>query len=215
MIFTYMETGPLMVNCYIVGDEDTKEAAVIDPGGSEDQILMALAKLELKCILIINTHAHFDHVGANAELARVTGAPIACHKAEAGMLPNISKLASAFGMKLKNSPPAEKILEEGDIVEIGKVKMEVLHIPGHSPGSICLVIREEKKVIVGDVLFQSSIGRTDLPGGSLEMLLNGIKEKLFPLGDDFEVFPGHGPSTKIGVEREHNPFLKEGAINYQ
>jgi len=207
MIFEYLEAGPLLTNCYIVGDEKSGKAAVIDPGGDVDRILMILARFKLKCEIIINTHAHPDHVGGNAELARSTGAPIAAHRSELGIIKNLSSFGAAMGMKVESSPDPARLLEEGDIIEVGAIRMKVLHVPGHSPGHICLVIEGTNKVIVGDALFQMSIGRTDFPGGSHKMLIEGIKNKLLPLGDDFEVYPGHGPPTKIGYEKKYNPFL--------
>ena len=207
MIFEYLEAGPLMTNCYIIGDEDTKEAIVVDPGGSVDRILMILSKFELKVKLIVNTHAHPDHVGGNAELAKVTGAPIAIHKDEVKILENLTAIGSSLGMRVEPSPAPERSLEEGDTIEVGSIKMKVLHIPGHSPGGICLVIDGANKVIVGDALFRLSIGRTDFPGGSFEVLMDGIKEKLLPLGDDVEVYSGHGPPTTIGYEKKYNPFV--------
>lgn len=207
MIFEYIEAGPLLTNCYILGDEKTKQGAVVDPGGDVDQILMVLARFELKCEMIIVTHAHPDHVGGNAELVRVTNAPIVAHKKEVPLLTNLSAFAAGLGMRAENSPSPSKLVDEGDILTVGSIKMKVLHIPGHSPGHICLVLEDKKRLIVGDVLFQMSIGRTDFPGGSHELLIQGIKEKLLPLGDDFEVYPGHGPPTTIGYERKYNPFL--------
>ncbi len=207
MIFEYLEAGPLMTNCYIVGDENTREAVVVDPGGSVDRILMVLNKFGLKVKLIVNTHAHPDHVGGNAALVEATGAPIAIHKAEVPLLENLAAIGTGLGMSVEPSPSPDRILEEGDIVEVGDIKMKVLHIPGHSPGGICLVIDGTNKVIVGDALFRMSIGRTDFPGGSFEALIGGIREKLMSLGDDFEVYSGHGPPTTIGYERKYNPFV--------
>jgi len=207
MIFEYLEAGPLLTNCYIIGDEKTKEAVVVDPGGSVDRILMVLSRFKLTVKLIVNTHAHPDHVGGNAALAKATGAPIAIHRIEAPILKSLAAIGSSMGIPVENSPEAARLLEEGDVIEVSNIKMKVLHIPGHSPGGICLVIEGTNKVIVGDALFRLSIGRTDFPGGSFEALINGIKEKLYPLGDDIEAYPGHGPPTTIGYERKYNPFL--------
>ena len=207
MIFEYLEAGPLLTNCYIIGDEDSKQGAVVDPGGDVDQILMILSRFGLKCEMIINTHAHPDHIGGNAALAKATGAGIVAHKQELGLIKNLSAFGSAMGMRVEDSPDPARLVEEGDLIELGAIRMKVLHVPGHSPGHICLVIEGTNKVIVGDALFQMSIGRTDFPGGSHELLISGIKEKLLPLGDDFEVYPGHGPPTKMGYEKKYNPFL--------
>ena len=207
MIFEYLEAGPLMTNCYIIGDEDTKECAVVDPGGSVKQILDIVERFKLTVKLIICTHAHPDHVGGNAALVEATGAPIAIHGDEVGMLENLASIGSSLGIPVESSPPASRILKEGDIIEVASIKMKVLHVPGHSPGGICLVIEGTKKVIVGDALFRMSIGRTDFPGGDFDVLISGIKEKLLTLGDDYEAYSGHGPPTTMGYERKYNPFL--------
>ena len=209
MIFHYLETGPLMVNCYLIGDEKSREAVVVDPGGDEDRILALLEENQLKLVKIINTHTHFDHIGGNAGLHKATGAPIYLHPAEKGMLGGMSAMARQFGLRAEPSPPAGGTLEEGDTVTVGEIVLEVLHTPGHSPGGICLKVRGQDIVLVGDTLFQFSIGRTDFPGASHETLIQSIKEKLFPLGDNCQVYPGHGPPTLIGREKKMNPFLNE------
>jgi len=211
MIFKYRETGPLMVNCYVVGDEETRQAVVIDPGGDVEAILYLLKEDDLKLLSIINTHAHFDHIGGNAGLKRETGADILIHPKEAGLLTAMSDIAGQWGIPFENSPPADGSLQEGDVVDLGGVKLDVLDTPGHSPGGISLKVRDMPMVIVGDCLFQFSIGRTDFPGASHQLLIRSIKEKLFPLGDETEVYSGHGPPTLIGREKKYNPFLQEGA----
>ena len=209
MIFQYLEAGPLLVNCYIIGDEPTREAVVVDPGGDADRILALLEENQLRLAKIINTHCHFDHTGGNAELARATGAAVWIHPAEKDLLTGMSGMALSFGIRAEQSPAAQGFLQEGDLVQVGAIGLEVLHTPGHSPGGICLKIRGQDMVIVGDTLFQFSIGRTDFPGADHETLIRSIKDKLFPLGDNCQVYPGHGPPTLIGRERKFNPFLNE------
>jgi glyoxylase-like metal-dependent hydrolase (beta-lactamase superfamily II) len=209
MIFKYRETGPLLVNCYIVGDEKTREAVVIDPGGDAEAILYLLKEDDLTVKAIINTHTHFDHIGGNAELHRATDAPILLHPAEKDALNGMNAIAQQWGMAFEQSPPAGGTLEEGDVVEMGELKLDVIHTPGHSPGGISFKVRDMPMAIVGDCLFQFSIGRTDFPGASHALLIKSIKEKLIPLGDDCEVYPGHGPPTLIGREKKFNPFLQE------
>lgn len=209
MIFKYRETGPLLVNCYIVGDEATREAVVIDPGGDVEAILYLLKEDELKLTAIINTHSHFDHIGGNAGLKRATGAPLLIHPSEKDLLTGMNGLAEQWGIPFEPSPPADGDLIEGQTLKVGRVELEILHTPGHSPGGISLKVKDHPMVIVGDTVFQFSIGRTDFPGASHALLIRSIKEKLYPLGDDCEIYPGHGPPTLIGREKKYNPFLQE------
>jgi glyoxylase-like metal-dependent hydrolase (beta-lactamase superfamily II) len=161
----------------------------------------------VECKWIINTHAHFDHVGGNAELKKATGAEIIIHPAEAEALTHLSGHARFFGLSVEDSPPADRTVEEGEVLEVGALRLSVLHTPGHSPGSISLVIEGEKKILVGDLIFQGSIGRTDLPGGSFETLKKMADEKILVHPDDTDLYPGHGPPTTVGVEKRTNPFL--------
>lgn len=210
MIIKTLAVGPIMANCFIVGCDETFQAAVIDPGDEPDRILMALAESNLTAKLIINTHGHFDHVGANKRLKEVTGAPILIHLLDAPMLDQLADSAAAWGMAADNSPPPDRELQEGDEVDFGNVKLKVLHTPGHTPGGISLYTDHE--VFVGDTLFAGSIGRTDFPGGSFETLKQSIQQKLFKLGDDLKVYPGHNQPTTIGMERRTNPFVGEQAV---
>jgi glyoxylase-like metal-dependent hydrolase (beta-lactamase superfamily II) len=207
MIFEMFEVGPLQTNCYIVGDPASGEAAVIDPGGDADVILKSLSRHKLRCRTIIITHAHFDHVGACAEMKERTGAEVIIHEIEGEFLPVQSRMAMLFGMRVKNPPPADRTVREGDSIQVGSIEMKVLLTPGHSPGSICLSIEKEKTVMVGDLLFQGSVGRTDFPGGSHEELISNVRKKIFTLDDDWKVYPGHGPATTVGMEKRHNPFF--------
>ena len=204
MIIKALPVGPIMANCFIVGCEKTKEAVVIDPGDEADRILLELADEKLTVKHIINTHGHFDHVGANKPLKAATGADIAIHAADAPLLAQLAASASAFGLACEDSPPPDRTLDEGDQIGFGELTLKVLHTPGHTPGGISLY--SNGCVFVGDTLFAGSIGRTDFPGGDYDTLIASIHNKLFPLGDDVRVFTGHGPETSIGSERRYNPF---------
>jgi glyoxylase-like metal-dependent hydrolase (beta-lactamase superfamily II) len=197
--------GAIQSNCYVVGCEQTREAAVIDPGGDADRILITLAKDKLRCLYIINTHGHFDHSADNKRLKEVTGAQLLIHRADASMILHQSEGGGMWGLHVDNSPPPDRYLEEGDIITIGDISLKVLHTPGHSPGGISLVT--DKIVFVGDTLFAGSIGRTDFPGGDHEGLLRHVRNKIFTLGDDVVVYPGHGPKTTVGREKKTNPFF--------
>jgi len=207
MIQQALLVGLLEVNCYILGDEETKEAVVIDPGGDEDEILEALAFHSLKLKLIIDTHGHFDHVDANQPLKDATGAQIAIHALDAHMLSQPSAEAMFFtGNRLRLSA-ADILLKENDVLTFWPYRLKVLHTPGHTPGHITLLMENQPLLYVGDLLFQGSIGRTDFPGGSFDALISSVKTKIFPLGDHYTVFPGHGPVTTVGQERKYNPFF--------
>lgn len=206
MIVKILVVGPIGANCIILGCEKTRKAVVVDPGDEGDRILSELSKEKLTLDYIINTHGHFDHVGANKRLKDVTGATIMIHSKDAPMLGNLKEMAMAFGMRMENSPPADKLLKDGDQITFGEQTLKVLHTPGHSPGGISLAA--DDFVIAGDTLFQGSIGRTDLPGGDYDTLISSIKKKLLPLGDTMKVYTGHGPATLIGSEKRFNPFLR-------
>lgn len=206
MIIKELAVGPIMANCYIIGCEDTKEAVVIDPGDEADRILMSLAQSALKVSYIINTHGHFDHVGANKKMKQATSAPLLIHADDAIMLSRLSIDAGMFGLRAENSPEPDQTIKHGDTIKFGNISLEVIHTPGHSPGGVSLFDGEH--VFVGDTLFLGSIGRTDLPGGDYDTLISSIKNKLLVLGDNIRVFTGHGPETTIGREKKSNPFLR-------
>ena len=205
-----MAVGPIMANCFVLGCENTAEAAVIDPGDEPDRILATLADNNLTAKLIINTHGHFDHVGANRKLKEATGAPILIHALDTPMLSQLASSAAAWGMVAENSPPPDREIEDGDQVNFGDITLTVLHTPGHTPGGISLYTDTE--VFVGDTLFAGSIGRTDFAGGSFETLKNSIQQKLFTLNEDLVVYPGHNNPTTIGTEKRTNPFVGERSI---
>ncbi|MFH2061118.1 MAG: MBL fold metallo-hydrolase [Pseudomonadota bacterium] len=206
MIIKKLEVGPIMANCYILGCKSTKQAVVIDPGDDADRILMELAKSELRVKYLINTHGHFDHVGANKQMKEATNAQIAIHPADEPMLEELSRSAMMFGLSAENSPPADIVLNHGDEISFGEITLKVIHTPGHSQGGICLYTKGF--LFAGDTLFAGSIGRTDLPGGDYDTLIASIKEKLMMLDDDTLVYTGHGPETTIGKEKRINPFIR-------
>ncbi|MFO7557715.1 MAG: MBL fold metallo-hydrolase [Desulfobacterales bacterium] len=206
MIIKELAVGPIMANCFIVGCEDTRKAVVIDPGDDADRILLSLAESKLTVKYLINTHGHFDHVGANRKMKEATGAELMIHPLDAPMLGILTSAASSFGLSVENSPDADKEIVDGDIISFGKVALKVIHTPGHSPGGVSLYA--EGHVFVGDTLFAGSIGRTDFPGGDYNTLISSIQKRLFPLGDDTRVYCGHGPQTTIGQEKKFNPFVR-------
>ncbi len=195
-----------MANCYIVGCEDTRKAVVIDPGADADRILMELARLKLSVQYLLNTHGHFDHVGANKKMKAATGADILIHALDAPMLSRLSASAAAWGMVAEDSPAPDRFLEDGDTISFGNLTLEVMHTPGHTPGGVSFYTNDS--VFVGDTLFASSIGRTDFPGGNYDTLIASIRNKLFRLDDLTRVFSGHGPETSIGQEKRYNPFVR-------
>ena len=205
MIFDTLPTGPLEVNCYIVGCEKTNKAAVIDPGGNVDQILERIKQHNLEVELIIDTHGHFDHVGGNGKLLAATGAELIIHRADRPLLERAAEHAAAYGLQAEPSPPPTRELLGGEALQLGELTLQVIHTPGHSPGGVCILV--EGHLLVGDTLFAGSIGRTDLPGGNHQLLISNIVEKLLPLPEDTKVCPGHGPMTTIGAEKRYNPFL--------
>ena len=207
MIFESIAVGPLSVNCYIVACEQSRESIVVDPGGDVDQIISLVEKHKLKVHTIINTHGHFDHLGGNRQAVAAFGARLLIHQADAPMLSRSAEVARNYGLQGENSPGADAYLVDGMDVHFGNCHLKVLHTPGHTQGGCCLFFEDEHKVITGDTLFADSIGRTDLPGGSHEQLLESIRTKLFVLPDDVIAYPGHGPQTTIGHEKRCNPYF--------
>ncbi len=205
MIIKKLTVGPIMANCFIVGCDQTYKAAVIDPGDEADRILLALAEAKLSVTHIINTHGHFDHVGANRRMHKATGAPILIHALDAPMLSMLSRSAAAWGMSAEDSPPPDRTIDEGDAITFGNITFQVLHTPGHTRGGVSLLAN--RHLFVGDTLFAGSVGRTDFPGGDFDALKSSIQTKLFVLPDDVRVYTGHGPETTIGEEKRHNPFV--------
>ncbi len=205
MILHALSVGPIMANCFIVGCESTRQAAVIDPGADSGRILKKIADEKLTVSYIINTHGHFDHAGANRKLKEATGAILVIHELDRFMLDSLATTAVMFGLSSENSPPPDQTVQDGDTIEIGTIMMKVLHTPGHTPGGISLLT--DGCVFVGDTLFAGSIGRTDFPGGDYDTLISSIRNKLYPLDDNVVVYTGHGPETTIGKEKRFNPFV--------
>ena len=201
--------GELETNCYIVWDEKSGDAAVIDPGSDGAVIEAELKALGLRPARIINTHGHFDHIGANAKIKKTYGAALAIHSGDAALLGDAKSYATTFGIKTCSSPEPDSLLKDGDTVTIGSHALEVIHTPGHTPGGVCFYDKAEKILITGDTLFAGSVGRTDLPGGSYETLMDSIRTKILPIDDDVRVYPGHGPDSTIGTEKQTNPYLME------
>ncbi|CAH2032618.1 MBL fold metallo-hydrolase [Trichlorobacter ammonificans] len=207
MIFDVVVVGPLGVNCIILGCEQTGEGLVVDPGGDVDKIVARLAEHKLTPVGIINTHGHFDHTGGNGRLMNATGAPLWIHRADSPMLSRVAQVSAMYGIPGENSPDADHFLEDGSELAFGLHRLRVIHTPGHTPGGCCLYVESAQTLISGDTLFADGVGRTDLPGGSHEQLVTSIRTRLFTLPDQVRVWPGHGPSTTIGHEKHHNPYL--------
>jgi len=200
---------PFEQNCTIIWDDETKKGAVIDPGGDMPRIEGAIAELGVTIEKIIVTHGHVDHICAVADLRDKLNIPVeGPHQADAFLIDNLPTIAANYGMHGARSFTPDRWLIEGDTVEIGGMTFNVLHCPGHSPGSVVFVQKEQRFALVGDVLFRGSVGRTDLAGGDTDTLIASIKDKLLPLGDDVSFICGHGPMSTIGDERESNPFLR-------
>ncbi len=207
-----LEVGPLDVNCYIVYDEDTGAAVIIDPGGDAPVIEREVRAEGLDVRYILNTHGHFDHVGADGDVKGRFGVPLAIHRGDADLLEKAPEHAGLFGLRAEAQPAPDFFLEDNAVIEAGPLRIEVLHTPGHTPGGVCLFIRADGLLFSGDTLFAGSVGRTDLEGGSTETLLHSIRTRLLTLDDSVRVYPGHGPSTTIGDERRHNPYLGGSAF---
>src|SRR5690242_11193802 len=209
MIHEIFPVGPLQCNCSIVGDETSREAMVIDPGDDIQDVLEIVRKHNLTVKQIVITHAHIDHVGGAMQLRAATGAPILLNQNDYALLKMLDVQAAWIGVPSPGRVEIDRSITTGESVSAGSLVANVFHTPGHTEGSICLYFPQEKKLIAGDTLFAGSIGRTDLPGGSMDKIMRSLHTQVLALPDEIEVVPGHGPLTTIGEERETNPFLQK------
>jgi glyoxylase-like metal-dependent hydrolase (beta-lactamase superfamily II) len=205
MIHEVLAVGMLACNCSVIGDEATREAIVIDPGDDISEVVKILERHGLKVRLIAITHAH---IGGAAKLRALTGAPVYMHEADTVLAENLEMQAQWLGMPTPENPGIDTAAKEGDVLRAGSIAAEVIHTPGHTPGSLSLFLPAEKKLIAGDTLFRGSVGRTDLPGGDARQISESIKGKLYRLPEDTIVIPGHGTETTIGREKASNPFVR-------
>lgn len=206
LVIRRLVVGSLSANCYIVGNADTREGMVIDPGGNPEDILQAIADSKFHIQTIVLTHGHSDHIAALYDIQERTGAEVAIHTEDADFLEGRGSFSSMFGISYKTPEPPDRLLREGDIIELGSHRFAVIHTPGHTPGSICLLTGN--KVFTGDTLFYRGIGTTLMPGSSRRQLIDSIQARLMVLPDDFRIYPGHGRETTIGSERKNNPFIR-------
>ncbi|HEY3940235.1 MAG TPA: MBL fold metallo-hydrolase [Bryobacteraceae bacterium] len=208
MIHVILPVGLLRCNCSIFGDEQTREAIVVDPGDDVSEITAILDRHHLKVTAIVITHGHIDHVAGARKLRSLTGAPVYMNEHDREQLEALPMQADWLGVPVPEKTEIDVAAGDGTVLNLGEAAFEVMHTPGHTRGSVCLWIPHEEKLVAGDTLFRDSIGRTDLPGGDVRQLLASIKTRLFDLPDHTVVIPGHGPATTIGYEKERNPFLR-------
>ncbi|MDP2914538.1 MAG: MBL fold metallo-hydrolase [Candidatus Aminicenantes bacterium] len=205
MKYKIIVVGALETNCYLVYCEDTRACAVVDPGAEHERIFPVIFEEGLTPIVLINTHGHIDHIGANKDIKEHFGVPLYIHAGDNPMLGKVQQLELSLFLEAKDSPPADHLMTDGEEIRIGNGSLRVLHTPGHSPGSVSLL--GDGFLLSGDTLFMEGVGRTDLPGGSQKQLEQSIREKIMTLPDETVVLPGHGPHTTVGQERADNSFL--------
>jgi hydroxyacylglutathione hydrolase len=209
MIHEIIAVGPLQCNCSVIGDEQTREAIVVDPGADIDDVLALLAKHRLTLKQIFITHGHIDHIGGAAKLKKATGAPILMNSGDDAQIRLLDMQAQWIGVPLPGKVAVDHDVKDMERVKAGSLAGTVMHTPGHTEGSSCLYFPAERKLIAGDTLFAGSIGRTDLPGGNFNKIMSSLHGRLMELPDETIVVPGHGPLTSIGNERETNPFITD------
>jgi hydroxyacylglutathione hydrolase len=206
MILETLTVGPFQENCYVIGDGAS--GAIVDPGDEAARIALAVEQTGLEIGQILVTHAHIDHVGAVAALADEYACPVLMHAEAEPMLQQLPTQAMMMGLRFGKVPAVDRHIQGGEILEVGSLRLESLYTPGHAPGHLAFYVESEGLVLSGDALFAGSVGRTDLFGGDMEVLVRSINERLVTLPDETRVYPGHGPRTSIGDERAYNPFLR-------
>jgi len=210
MILEMLTVGPFQENCYVIGDEETGAGAIVDPGDEAARIALAVEQTGLDIAQILITHTHIDHVGAVAALTEEYSCPVLMHAEAEPMLAQLPTQAMMMGLRFGKVPTVDRHIEDEETIEVGGLELRSLYTPGHAPGHLAFYVGSEGLVLSGDALFAGSIGRVDLPGGSMEVLVRSIEERLLTLPDETVVYSGHGPETTIGNERAHNPFLQGG-----
>ena len=212
MIVEMLTVGPFQENCYVISDEDSGTGALIDPGDEAARITLAVEQMGVSIGQIIVTHAHIDHVGAVASLVDEFLCPVLMHEEAEAMLRTMPQQAMMMGMRFGKVPKVDRRIADDEVLEVGSLRLRSLYTPGHAPGHLAFYAEEQGVVFSGDALFAGSVGRTDLPGGSMEVLMRSISERLLTLPDETRVLSGHGPETTIGRERRTNPFLGGGLL---
>ncbi|KGM29048.1 MBL fold metallo-hydrolase [Photorhabdus luminescens] len=210
MKYQIIPVTAFMQNCTLIWNEESKEAAIVDPGGEAEKLIAEIERRGLKLTQILLTHGHFDHVGATAAVAKHFNVPVyGPQQEDAFWIEGLQAQSRMFGIEECPSFEPDRWLNEGDELRVGGVDLSVLHCPGHTPGHVVFVNHADKLIYMGDVLFKGGVGRSDFPRGNHQQLINSIKDKLLPLGDDYEFIPGHGPMSTLGYERQTNPFLQD------
>ncbi len=212
MIVEMVTVGPFQENCYVIGDESSGTGALIDPGDEAARIALTVERIGLSINQIIVTHSHIDHVGAIAPLTDEFLCPVLMHEEAEAILRTVPQQAMMMGIKFGKVPKVDRHVTDDEVLEVGNLRLRSLYTPGHAPGHLAFYAKEQETVFSGDALFAGSVGRTDLPGGSMDILMRSISERLLTLPDATRVLSGHGPETNIGRERMTNPFLGGGTL---
>jgi glyoxylase-like metal-dependent hydrolase (beta-lactamase superfamily II) len=212
MIVEMLIVSPFQENCYVIGDEESMTGAIIDPGDEAARIALTIERVGLEISQIIVTHSHIDHVGAVAQLVDEYMCPVLMHEEAEAMLKTVPQQAMMMGMRFGKVPAVDRHLADDEVLEVGSLRLRSLYTPGHAPGHLAFLVEDEGIIFSGDALFAGSVGRVDLPGGSMELLMRSISERLLTLPDETRVLSGHGPETTIGRERVANPFLAGGGL---